>query len=112
MTEENNIVKCGLCKLPIQDYIEGTAQAHKNCFQEFLINFNIPREEVVGKIEHIVELQPNQNSILHFRLGTELIPASQDAIEKFKNHLDDIFGGNQLCLVTSTLVDLKVVKPE
>jgi uncharacterized protein YdhG (YjbR/CyaY superfamily) len=103
-------VNCGLCKREIIDYIESTAQAHKDCFQEFLINFNIPEEEVIEKIEHIVELQPDQNSILHFRLGTEIMPVSAKAIDQFTEYIKDIFDDQQRVLVTSTLVDARVVR--
>ncbi|MHA2274184.1 MAG: hypothetical protein ACXAC2_00355 [Candidatus Kariarchaeaceae archaeon] len=110
MDTSSQKINCGLCKREIVDYIEDTAQAHKDCFQAFLINFKIPEEEVVQKIEHIVELQPDQNSLLHFRLGTEMIPASSQAIDQFTEHIKDIFNNNQQILVTSTLVDAKVVR--
>lgn len=106
-----NKVNCGLCKLEIIDYIENTAQAHKDCFQEFLINFAIPEEEIVEKIEHIVELQPDQNSLLHFRLGNEMIPASSRAIDQFTEYIKGIFDENQQVLVTSTLVEARVIRP-
>lgn len=103
---------CGLCKREIKDYNEDTAQCHRDCFADFLISFNIPTEEIAEKIEHIVELKPEENSILHFRLGTELIPASRPAIEEFRKEIEKVFDGSILILITSTLVDVKVVRPE
>lgn len=105
------LVKCGLCKGEIENYIEGTAQCHKDCFTEFLISFNIPEKEVVQKVEHIMELKPDEKSFLLFRLGTELIPASQKAINDFRDSIKDMFADTRV-FVTSTLVDVKVVRLE